>query len=69
MTLNTKAKKKLLDIENWLKLRNIYQMAAELLTEFGDKQYDNFNDFKEDVELKIKSQAELKKRLNKRLSK
>ncbi|MEZ8820414.1 N-6 DNA methylase [Vibrio sp. 10N.261.55.B8] len=61
ITLNTKAKKKLLDIENWLKLRNIYQMAAELLTEFGDKQYDNFNDFKEDVELKIKSQAELKK--------
>ena len=61
ISLNTKAKKKLLDIDNWLKLRNIYQMAAELLTEFGDKQYNNFNDFKEDVDLKIKSQAELKK--------
>lgn len=61
ITLNTKAKKKLLDIENWLKLRNIYQMAAELLTEFGDKQYDNVNDFKEDVDLKIKRLTELKK--------
>jgi type I restriction enzyme M protein len=64
ITLNTKAKKKLLDIENWLKLRNVYQMAVELLTEFGDKQYDNFNDFKEYVDLKIKRLAEQKKALN-----
>lgn len=63
INLNTKAKKKLLDTENWLKLRNIYQMAAELLNEFGDKQYDNFNEFKEEVDLTIKSQAELKKAL------
>ncbi|MGF1849405.1 type I restriction-modification system subunit M [Vibrio lentus] len=63
IALNTKAKKKLLDIENWLKLRNIYQMAVELLNEFGDKQYDNFNEFKEEVDLTIKSQSELKKAL------
>lgn len=63
INLNTKAKKKLLDNENWLKLRNIYQMAVELLNEFGDKQYDNFNEFKEEVDVVIKSQAELKKAL------
>ena len=61
LDLNIKAKKKLIDTDNWLKLRNIYLMAVELLNEFGDKQYNNFNVFKEDVDLKIKSQAEFKK--------
>ncbi|MGF1915521.1 type I restriction-modification system subunit M [Vibrio splendidus] len=61
INLNTKAKKKLLDIENWLKLSNIYQMAAELLIEFGEKQYDNFNEFKDNVDTKIKSLAERRK--------
>jgi type I restriction enzyme M protein len=61
LDLNTKAKKKLLDTENWLKLRNIYQVAVELLNEFGNKQFDNFNEFKDEVDLTIKRQAELKK--------
>nr|WP_075519110.1 class I SAM-dependent DNA methyltransferase [Moritella viscosa]SHO18096.1 N-6 DNA methylase [Moritella viscosa] len=62
LDLNTKAKKKLLDTDNWLKLRNIYQMAVELLNEFGDKQYDNFNKFKEEVDFAIKHLAEIKKK-------
>lgn len=53
INLNAKAKTKLLDTKMWLKLRNVYQMAEELLEAFGNKEYDNFNDFKADVDLAI----------------
>jgi type I restriction enzyme M protein len=59
--LNTKAKTKLLDTTMWLKLRNVYQMAEEILEDFGNKEYDDFNEFKAAVDLTIKNNAELKK--------
>jgi type I restriction enzyme M protein len=54
ISLNAKAKTKLLDTKMWLKLRNVYQMADELLNEFGNKEYNDFNEFKHDVDLAIK---------------
>jgi type I restriction enzyme M protein len=65
INLNAKAKAKLLDTNMWLKLRNVYQMAEELLKELGDKEYDNFNELKDDVDLTIKNNAFYKKSLNK----
>jgi type I restriction enzyme M protein len=53
INLNAKAKTKLLDTKMWLKLRNVYLMAEELLEAFSNKEYDNFNVFKIDVDLAI----------------
>lgn len=61
ITLNAKAKTKLLDIKMWLKLLNVYQMAEVLLEEFGNKEYDDFNKFKDDVDLTIKKYLDDKK--------
>ena len=63
INLNAKAKTKLVDTKMWLKLRNVYQMAEELLQEFGNKKYDDFNEFKVDVDLTIKNIAVYKKSL------
>lgn len=61
INLNAKAKTKLIDTKIWLKLRNVYQMAEELLQEFGNKEYDDFNEFKNDVDRTIKNNADYKK--------
>jgi type I restriction enzyme M protein len=60
INLNAKAKTKLLDTKMWLKLRNVFLMAEELLEAFGNKEYDDFNQFKSDVDLTIKNNADLK---------
>jgi type I restriction enzyme M protein len=65
INLNAKAKTKLLDTKMWLKLRNVYQMAEELLKEFGNKEYDDFNEFKNDVDRTIKNNADYKKSIKK----
>jgi len=69
INLNAKAKTKLLDTKMWLKLRNVYQMAEELLEDLGYKEYNDFNEFKADVDLTIKKNAELKKEQKKPLKK
>jgi len=61
ISLNAKAKSKLVDTKMWLKLRNVYQMAEILLTTFSDKAYDDFNEFKADVDLAIKKLVDDKK--------
>jgi type I restriction enzyme M protein len=61
INLNTKAKTKLLDTTMWIKQCNVYLIAEELLEEFGNKEYDDFNEFKDDVDLAIKNQADYKK--------
>jgi type I restriction enzyme M protein len=63
INLNAKAKTKLLDTKMWLNLRNVYLMAEELLEAFGNKEYDDFNEFKTDVDLTIKNNADCKKSL------
>ncbi len=64
INLNAKAKTRLFDTKMWLKLRNVYQMAEELLEEFSDKEYDDFNEFIDDVDLTIRNNANYKKSLN-----
>ena len=63
INLNAKAKTKLLDTKMWLKLRNVYLMAEELLEALGKKEYDDFNEFKGDVDRTIKNNADNKKSL------
>jgi type I restriction enzyme M protein len=74
INLNAKAKTKLLDTKMWLKQHNVYQVAEELLEEFGDKEYDDFNEFKDDVDATIKNfnskkSADLKKSLKEEATK
>lgn len=69
ISLNAKAKAKLLDTQLWLKLKNVYLFAEELLKTFGQDLYDDFNNFKEEVDLIIKSNAEFNKATNKEVLK
>ena len=69
ISLNAKAKTKLLDTQLWLKLKNVYLFAEELLKTFGQDLYDDFNNFKEEVDLIIKSNAEFNKATNKEVLK
>ncbi|GAC27875.1 type I restriction-modification system subunit M [Brumicola pallidula] len=62
INLNVKTKTKLLDTKMWLKLLNVYHMAEVLLEVFGNKEYEDFNKFKVDVDLTIKKYLDDKKR-------
>ena len=69
ISLNAKAKTKLLDTQLWLKLKNVYLFAEELLKTFGQDLYDDFNNFKEEIDLIIKSNAEFNKATKKEVLK
>lgn len=56
ISLNAKAKTKLLDYKYWQKLRNIFEAAQTLFSEIGDQEFDDFNIFKDEVDGVLKAQ-------------
>jgi type I restriction enzyme M protein len=56
ISLNTKAKTKLLDEKYWQKLRAILEAANLLMQEIGSDEFNDFNLFKDKVEAKLKVQ-------------
>lgn len=54
ISLNTKNKKKVLDVAYWQKLREILETAQILLSEIGEQEFDDFNIFKDKVETILK---------------
>ncbi len=56
ISVNAKAKTKLLDEKYWQKLRNILETANLLMAEIGDAEFDDFNIFKDEVDEALKAQ-------------
>lgn len=56
LSLNAKAKTKLLDTKNWVKLKTLVETATLLMDELGDAESDDFNTFKENVSAVIKAE-------------
>lgn len=57
LDLNTKSRKKLLDISLWLKHRSQVDLGTELMELVGDNEYDDYNQFKKDVDKQAKAIA------------
>lgn len=55
ISINTKAKAKLLDEKYWQKLRDILEAATLLMTEIGFEEFNDFNLFKEKVDAVLKT--------------
>ena len=56
ISVNAKAKTKLLDEKYWQKLRAILDAANLLMQEIGSNEFDDFNLFKDKVDAKLKAQ-------------
>ena len=56
LELNNKAQKKLLDSKLWEKHRDLVETATSLMQAMGEKEYNDFNDFKKDVDAALKAQ-------------
>ncbi|WP_420538258.1 type I restriction-modification system subunit M [Methylotuvimicrobium alcaliphilum] len=56
ISLNTKAKSKLLDVKHWLSLQALHRVATELMAAIGQEEYNDYNQFKELVEAQLKAQ-------------
>ncbi|MCH8492996.1 MAG: type I restriction-modification system subunit M [Idiomarina sp.] len=46
ISLNAKAKTKLLDVKYWLKLQSLLEAAEQLMANIGQEEFDDFNHFK-----------------------
>jgi type I restriction enzyme M protein len=55
ISLNTKAKAKLLDVKYWQALRRLHETATELMAAVGKKTFNDFNQFKDRVEEVLKA--------------
>lgn len=55
VSLNTKAKTKLLDVKRWESLRALYKSARELMEAIGNEEFSDFNQFKEQVDAELKA--------------
>ncbi|CAO98374.1 type I restriction-modification system subunit M [Erwinia tasmaniensis] len=56
ISLNTKARSKLLDVKNWLSLQTVYHCAERLMATIGGEEFDDFNRFKAQVEQVLKAE-------------
>lgn len=56
ISINTKAKAKLLDEKYWKKLRDILEAANLLMNEIGNEEFNDFNIFKDKVDDVLKAQ-------------
>lgn len=56
LELNNKARKKLLDIKLWKKHQNLVQTANRLMETIGDKEFSDYNVFKDQVAASLKEQ-------------
>lgn len=57
ISLNAKAKAKLLDVQAWLGLKQVFEKAQLLMAALGDAEFDDFNLFKEQVDAALKTRA------------
>lgn len=57
IALNNKAKSKLLDVKTWQKAQTLYQTAQLLQAEFGETQFDDFNELKQRVDKTLKDKS------------
>jgi len=56
ISLNAKAKTKLLSSKGWKKLNTLVEIATQLMDEVGDAENDDFNAFKADVSAALKAE-------------
>ncbi len=55
ISLNTKAKTKLLDVKRWDSLKALVETARELMAAIGEKEFNDFNQFKSQVDAELKA--------------
>lgn len=55
ISLNAKAKAKLLDVKHWLALKAVYETAKALMAAIGQNEFDDFNLFKDQVDAELKA--------------
>ncbi len=55
ISLNTKAKTKLLDVKRWISLKALYDTARELMDAIGQEESSDFNQFKKWVDDELKA--------------
>lgn len=55
ISLNAKAKTKLLDVKYWLALRMVLETAEKLMSDIGDNEFDDFNHFMSLVDKSLKA--------------
>lgn len=55
ISLNAKAKAKLLDVKHWLALKTVYETAQALMAAIGQNEFDDFNLFKDQVDVELKA--------------
>ncbi|MDF5493845.1 class I SAM-dependent DNA methyltransferase [Vibrio parahaemolyticus] len=57
ISLNAKAKAKLLDVKHWLALKALLETAQTLMGDIGSSEFDDFNKFKTQVDKSLKAHA------------
>ncbi|EMY0057563.1 SAM-dependent DNA methyltransferase, partial [Providencia rettgeri] len=57
ISLNAKAKAKLLDVKHWLALNALLETAQTLMADIGSIEFDDFNSFKTQVDKSLKNHA------------
>ncbi len=55
VSLNNKAKTKVLDLKTWTKQRDLLEQAKALIADIGGGEYNDFNQFKADVDASLKT--------------
>ncbi|MEZ5526156.1 MAG: class I SAM-dependent DNA methyltransferase [Gammaproteobacteria bacterium] len=55
ISLNAKAKTKLLDVKRWLALKAVYETAQALMAAIDQSEFDDFNLFKDQVDAELKA--------------
>ncbi len=55
ISLNTKARTKLLDVKRWISLKALYDTARELMEAIGQEESADFNQFKKQVDNELKT--------------
>ena len=53
ISLNAKARTKLLDVKHWLALKGILETAQQLMSDIGDDEFDDFNKFMKVVDISL----------------
>lgn len=57
ISLNAKAKAKLLDVKHWLALKALLETAQTLMADIGSIEFDDFNSFKTQVDKSLKTHS------------
>ncbi|EGR1333001.1 SAM-dependent DNA methyltransferase [Vibrio parahaemolyticus] len=57
ISLNAKAKAKLLDVKHWLALKALLETAQTMMADIGSIEFDDFNSFKTQVDKSLKAHA------------